>query len=320
MQKYLISPKLNQYKANMHSHSTLSDGKYEVEFLKEEYKKRGYSVFAFSDHVQVHDLRHLDDPEFLTLVSAEMDVPPNYDREKESFNCVKCFHYNVFAREPDNREEPVRIRGIYESEGVKAGIEDAKSKNYFVSANHPGWSLFDEKDFGAIEGLDAIEIGNSITATFGGGLSFMHDIYLYMLRNGQRVLPLGGDDNHSFCKPLSNPNNDSFKNFTYILSDKLEYKSIINALDNGDAYYSAGPQFLEIEANGDDITVKTTGVRQLSIITENGKAFSARAHKCETVDTLKANVSQGGKFFVAFAVDNKGKPAITRGFFKGEDY
>ena len=77
---------------------------------------------------------------------------------------------------------------------------------------------------------------------------------------------------------------------------------------------------MEIEANGDDITVKTTGVRQLSIITENGKAFSARAHKCETVDTLKANVSQGGKFFVAFAVDNKGKPAITRGFFKGEDY
>ncbi len=320
MGKYLISPDLNQYKANMHSHSTLSDGKYEVEFLKEEYKKRGYSVFAFSDHVTVHDLRRLDDPEFLTLVSAEMDIAAKFDREKENFNRVKCFHYNVYARDPDNIENPIWVCDKYEFEGIKAGIEDAKTKNYFVSANHPGWSLMEEKEFGEIEGLDAIEIGNSITATFGGGLSFMHDIYLYLLRNGKRVLPLGGDDNHSFCKPLDNPNNDSFKNFTYILSDKLEYKSIIEALDRGDAYYSAGPQFLEISANDGEISVKTSGVRQVSIITENGKAYSARAHKNETVDSLTADVSKGGKFFVVFAVDNNGKPAITRGFFKGEDY
>ena len=158
MKKYLISPELNQYKANMHSHSSLSDGKYEVEFLKEEYKKRGYSVYAFSDHVHVHDLRRLDDPEFLTIVSAEMDVSAQFDREKESFNTVKCFHYNVFARDPDDRGEPTWIRGKYGIEGVNEGIEDAISKNYIVSANHPGWSLFDEKDFAEVKGLSAIDL------------------------------------------------------------------------------------------------------------------------------------------------------------------
>ena len=41
MKKYLISPEKKQYKANMHSHSTFSDGKLTVEQLKEAYMERG---------------------------------------------------------------------------------------------------------------------------------------------------------------------------------------------------------------------------------------------------------------------------------------
>ena len=322
MKKYLISPELNQYKANMHSHCTLSDGRYEPEFLKDAYKERGYSVFAYSDHGHINDVRYLEDPDFIPLLSAELDVQGEPGpREDSPFNVKKCFHYNIYARDPENYMNDIRnTRGKSGLKVIAEAIDEAKDRDLFVSANHPGWSLYDEKDFISLKRLDAIEIGNSITATYGGALSFMHDIYLCMLRNGNRVLPLGGDDNHSFCKPFENPNNDSFKNFTYILSDKLNYSSIIGALDKGNAYYSAGPQFFEVSAEGENITVKTSGVRSVSIITENGKAFSARAHKGETVDTLTANVADGGKFFVVYAIDNNGKPAITRGFFKGEDY
>ena len=48
--KYLISPEKKQYKANLHCHSVLSDGKKTPEELKEMYKARGYSILAITDH------------------------------------------------------------------------------------------------------------------------------------------------------------------------------------------------------------------------------------------------------------------------------
>ena len=39
-----------QFKANLHSHSTLSDGKLSPAELKKIYKEHGYSVLAVTDH------------------------------------------------------------------------------------------------------------------------------------------------------------------------------------------------------------------------------------------------------------------------------
>ena len=47
---YLISPYKKQYKANLHCHSTLSDGKKTPEELREMYKSHGYSILAITDH------------------------------------------------------------------------------------------------------------------------------------------------------------------------------------------------------------------------------------------------------------------------------
>ena len=41
---------MNYYKANLHCHSTLSDGSCTPEELKEIYKKHGYSIIAYTDH------------------------------------------------------------------------------------------------------------------------------------------------------------------------------------------------------------------------------------------------------------------------------
>ena len=50
MKKYLLPQNANSYKANMHCHSTLSDGAQTPEELKEAYKAEGYSVLAITDH------------------------------------------------------------------------------------------------------------------------------------------------------------------------------------------------------------------------------------------------------------------------------
>ena len=48
--KRFIDGTKKQFKANLHCHTNLSDGKWTPEQVKEEYKKRGYSVIAITDH------------------------------------------------------------------------------------------------------------------------------------------------------------------------------------------------------------------------------------------------------------------------------
>ena len=50
MKKYLLPHDRNWYRANMHCHSTCSDGHLTPEQLKEAYKGHGYSILAITDH------------------------------------------------------------------------------------------------------------------------------------------------------------------------------------------------------------------------------------------------------------------------------
>ena len=48
MKKILLDSNKNFYKANLHCHSTKSDGFWTVEEIKEYYKSNGYSVVAIT--------------------------------------------------------------------------------------------------------------------------------------------------------------------------------------------------------------------------------------------------------------------------------
>ena len=69
MKQYLLPENGRFYKANLHCHSTFSDGDWTVEKLKEEYQKRGYSVIAYSDHDRCISHNELTDSDFLALTA-----------------------------------------------------------------------------------------------------------------------------------------------------------------------------------------------------------------------------------------------------------
>ena len=64
MRKYLLSKDGNFYLANLHCHTTVSDGKRTPEEVKALYKSRGYSIVAFTDHDVMIDHSELDDESF----------------------------------------------------------------------------------------------------------------------------------------------------------------------------------------------------------------------------------------------------------------
>ena len=70
-----------QFKANLHSHSNLSDGTFSPEELKRIYKEKGYSVLAITDHDYPCDHSELNDDDFLMLTGYEATVRVDPDNK-----------------------------------------------------------------------------------------------------------------------------------------------------------------------------------------------------------------------------------------------
>ena len=96
MKKYLLPEKGNFYKANLHCHSTFSDGSLTPEELKEMYVRHGYSIIAFTDHHTLHSQAHLTDKSFLALDGYEIDVA---QQEIHSISPFVKFFQTLFCLE-----------------------------------------------------------------------------------------------------------------------------------------------------------------------------------------------------------------------------
>ena len=74
MIKILIDQRKGFYKANLHCHSTNSDGCFSPQELKEQYLAKGYSVVAFSDHEHLIDHSYLNDEQFVAITACEVAI------------------------------------------------------------------------------------------------------------------------------------------------------------------------------------------------------------------------------------------------------
>ena len=97
MKKYLIPQNGNFYKANLHSHSTVSDGRNTPKEMKDYYKEHGYQILALTDHELLVEHSDLCEPDFLMLPGYEYafveNVPYSYARTLE---------VNLYPKDPKN--------------------------------------------------------------------------------------------------------------------------------------------------------------------------------------------------------------------------
>ena len=241
---YLISPDKKQYKANLHCHSTHSDGKKTPEELKEMYKGHGYSILAITDHETPKSHNELSDGEFLMLTGYEAYVRPSETGTVDHFGSE--IHMNLFARDPKNEklicynpcyvkylpverhgeikkagsEEPRR----YTVEYINNFIKTAKENGYIVAYNHYAWSMEKEEDVLSYDGFFSMEMFNYDSYLYNGK-EYNAVIYDKMLKSGKRIFCHSADDNHNKA-PEDSPTFDSFGGFTMMMPDSLEYSSV----------------------------------------------------------------------------------------------
>lgn len=341
MKKYLL-PRGNHYKANLHSHSTVSDGKLSVAEVAAAYKAQGYSVLAMTDHELLRDHTALSDENFLMITAYEMTVR----EEPKTTNTNKVCHLNLYARDPHNvgqiqfdRELSMRYaaygdeipfdpdtlvgatpakKRTHTVEYVNALIKEARENGFIVCYNHPTWSNEEKEDFVELDGCCAMEIVNYGALVEGLWEYNVHE-YDQMLRSGKRVACFATDDNHNF-KPFGHPLCDSFGGWTVLSMPELTYDNVIRAMENGDCYASTGPAIEEIYYDTEDgkVHIHTSPVAKI-VLNSQGRRRTIASSEDGSLITEAALDIVGDTPYVRVTLDDgKGGYAFSRGYFLDE--
>lgn len=331
MKRILLDSKKNFYKANLHCHSTVSDGRKTPEELKNMYKEQGYSAIAYTDHDVLLDHSELSDDEFIALNGYEMEINgepeegKGWDEAKVCHLCYValepdnltqvCYHrsWYLFGNAPSYRDQikfddskPDFVRK-YTPECINEMIAEGRNNGFFVTYNHPAWSLENLNDYGAYKGMNAMEICNY--GCFEAGWDdYNEKEYDDLLRAGRKIFCISTDDNH-------NSRNDSFGGFTMINTDALEYKKLTDALLNGDFYASQGPEIYELWYEDGKIGIKCSDAAKVVLNTGKRRAAVVYATGDTPVTEAVFDVHDTDGYVRITVTDASGKHANTNAYF-----
>ena len=338
--KLHLLPETNYYKANLHCHSTISDGNNTPEELVEAYHAQGYQVLSITDHEACFEHSDLNREDFLLITGYEWacnDRPtsdPSYRFQR------RTFHLNFLAKDPHNTthvcftkkmaerilSDPSLIDTLnvpdgdeerfYDVEFVNNVIDRARSAGYLVAYNHPTWSLQTPDDYANLHGLYAMEFYNHDCAQ-GGRFEYNAAAYDTMLRSGQRLGCVATDDTHTE-HPFGDPLCDAFGGWTMIAAERLDYALIMKALENGDFYASRGPVIRKLWYENGIVHIECSDAREINFTTSGRRAKTVRALRGETVSSADFAVEPNDGYFRLEVCDWEGMRANTRAYFLDE--
>lgn len=329
MRKYLLPDGFHTYKANLHGHTTVSDGKYTPEEIKRFYKAKEYHAVAFTDHEVLIDHSDLTDDGFIALNGYEMAFKAD-GPDKRTGNHMKAYHLCLIATEPDNLSmvgfSPAYVTpgnaaayvpyvsfrgGIYQREysveNVNEVIRLGRENGFFVTYNHPRWSLHTAADYAPLCGLSAVEVYNSGCDYIGDNNAEPYDV---LLRRGNMLLPLATDDNHG--------DSEMFGGYTAILAPRLSYSALTHALMRGDMYATTGPVLTELYCEDGKVRVSMSPAVSVRLRTDGRHKIGCTADKGNLVTSATLPIPDDVRYIRLEITDAAGKTAWTRAYFPEE--
>ncbi len=335
MKKYLIKNEGQFYKANLHCHSTMSDGNLTPKELKDAYKSHGYSILSITDHEILLDHSDLNDKDFYMLPGYEIeiaeDVPSSAMRkllhanlfpiDKNNLTQVCYNHEYVWGRAKESVEK-IKFNGDayireHTVEGVNEMVRIARENGFLVTFNHPVWSLEEYNDYINYEGFFAMEILNYGCCVPDGLDEYSPTVYDAMLRHGKRLYCIATDDNHNQY-PLDTARCDSFGGFTMIKATSLTHEAIIDSLQKGEFYASGGPLIHSLYIEDDKIHISCSDARIIRVTGASRRAKIVVAESGETITEAVMEIPAQTPYFRIEVVDKEGKVANTRAYFLDE--
>ncbi len=332
---------IRYYRANLHCHSTFSDGRKTPEEIKRDYMAHGYSIVAFTDHQAFIRHNDLTDDNFLALNGYELDL--NERRRTDGEDARTC-HICFVALSPDtvidpcyhrteyiddkyrdqiayNKDSPDFVR-VYSGEGINELIRRGVDGGFFVTYNHPAWSLESYPEYSRYSGMHAVEIANYGCVCEGWEDDNGH-CYDDLLNQGKRIFCIAADDNHNRNPDIS-PRGDSYGGYVNIAADALTYEAVAEALKTGRFYaslgtnYESAPEILSLEYEDGKVRIKTSPAKHIQIIHNTRCCRRLNAVPGRYVTEAEFDVHDRAKWFRLVVTDERGHKSYTNAYFTDE--
>ncbi|MBR7104416.1 MAG: CehA/McbA family metallohydrolase [Lentisphaeria bacterium] len=239
-------------KANLHAHSTLSDGKFAPEQLIAAYASEGYDVLAMTDHHQVNDVNQWDHHGMIVIQGAELHPILTPDRTRWhlvalnlplDFKCLRPFETGETAQE------------VIDAVAAAGGI---------TAVAHPHWCAFGAGEIKDLENYFALEVYNTECDFFGRAYSVQTwDELLYC---GKKVSAIAVDDVHR--------ESALFGGWTVICAKERTLPAVMEALRKGEFYATQGPEFHSLTMDDNNLYAEfSEAVKCSLVLRQNGRCI-----------------------------------------------
>ena len=261
---------LSAYKANLHTHSTISDGRYTPQEMIRFYSEKGYYVIALTDHRKYNHLESLDSCG-MTLLSG-IELHPEGPRNT-------CWHLLCLGV-PENS-----VPGDTTGTPVQAVIDRVKAAGGIVFAAHPYWCGYQHDNVTSLKGLSGTEVWNTSCRYIGKAYNMQ--IWDDMLMHGSRYTALAVDDAHSDM--------DMFMGWTTICAPDPSPESLLKALENGNFYSSTGPEFSRLSWKNNILEAEFSPCCEVTVLSSAYFGWSIRREEEEGALATGLKLDLSGK-------------------------
>jgi len=251
------------WRGNIHTHSTLSDGKLLPEKVIEAYQDAGYDFLQLSEHFIAHynwpiaDTRKFRSNSFTTLIGAELHAPKT--------SVGELWHIVAAGL-------PLDFEPCGENESGPDLARRAADNGAFVSIAHPAWSQLTIEDGRAIDVAHSVEIYNTgcdVEVDRGDG-SYLLD---QLLNEGKRLTANATDDAH-----FRHGDHDAFGGWVMVKAPSLDPEEILSSLKAGHFYSSQGPQIHELSISNDQLDITCSPVDSIAVVCGNSRSLTRIGH------------------------------------------
>jgi len=276
-------------KANLHTHTTLSDGDRSVEERARQYRERGYSVLAVTDHRVTADVAAVSAEDFLVLGGIELHP------ECPGAECYHLVGLDVPAgfAVPEGADARTQIRLLKEAGG-----------EYIIA--HPYWCGHTLKHLLPVaDDAIGVEVFNATCTKIGKGFSSVH--WDDLLAEGAMLPAVAVDDVHG--------GRDIFMGWTMIKAPEPTAGAIMDALRSGCYYASCGPVIEEFRVADGKAFVRSSPVAEVHFMCRGSKGCSRYADDGPEITEAEMEVDDGHGYVRCEVVDRSGLRAWTNPMF-----
>lgn len=283
----MFDPDKRFFKGNLHTHTTNSDGRRSPEDVLKLYRENGYDFTALTDHWK----RAPEETAFLDSMLILPGIELDYTLPAQVIHIVGVGVDESVLKASRNG-------------GPQSGIDAIRRAGGRAILAHPAWSLNTPEVIGALRGLTAAEIFNSVSdMPWNGDRADSTGVLDTAAANGHVLNTVASDDSHFY-------EGEECTSYIMLQADELTQENVLKALDEGAFYATRGPRFEQIEVTESEIRVKCSAVSRVvfhSDLVYVGDRVTQGEGLTEAVYRIKRE--RGERFVRIILIDENGRRA-----------